>query len=123
MTAPSLRRTITPPLTALTRARNVARVPAAIQSPCSAEPPSALVAPLAVCVQPFKPLERRRPFVPLKRWFRGVGMRHQPEAAEPCDVFNDIGRFPTEWIRRRWKSDGQIVARGRTDLHPVYAQY
>jgi len=81
--------------------------------------PAALVSPLGIGVEPFDGVERRVPGVPAQLGFGGIRMGDHAESAEPLHVFDDVARFPAQWIRRLRKADGDVMAALRAQLDPI----
>ena len=48
-------------------------------------------------------------------------MRDDAESAEAPHVFDDVPRFPTQWIRSRRQVERDVVAAGRADFDTVEA--
>jgi hypothetical protein len=84
---------------------------------------AAFIPPLAVSVQPLDPVHRRRPVAPGELLTKGTRMRRDAEAAEPRDILHDRRAVASERVRRRGRSQRDVVTARRADFNAVEAQH
>ncbi len=87
------------------------------------QPDPRVVAPFAVAVQPFDPVDRRIGVCPTQRFPGGIRVRSDPETAQPGDVFNDGGGRAAEGIRRPRHVERDVVAIVGADFDRIEAEH
>src|SRR5262245_57322351 len=84
--------------------------------------PGALVAPLAVCVEPFDSAKRTSPVGPLELGLPRSRMGSDCESSKSSDVVEDVASVAPKGIRRLGQAKRNDVPVIRADLHRIDIQ-